>query len=274
MTSFSKPSSLSSRPTSATSRERVLGLNGLIVPKRSYTRGFCKRTTSCVAAGVEGKRASSPAAPDVSSGSWMAMDEPPVWEGDEHAFMKSTACLALPPAVKMLLLSDGSMTRHIGLIRGEEVLVEPFGKPQRAELENIPELCWHKLEGPIVEREVFLRTKTTEPLMYATSWWNEETLSSYMKTMDKPMGTQLSARKVETHKEIDHVFLGESAQLSAALGEKGPFWGRLYTMWSGAKPICILYEVLSGRLLEQAAGSHLQCTFNGDAGNIVNRNGH
>lgn len=99
----------------------------------------------------------------------------------------------MPPSWKVLLLSDGSVTRHLHILTGKPVAVDLLemgriaggggdeggddeveeedrevdyssGLPSGAEL----------LKGPLVQRRVLLRANEGkgEALVYAASWWN------------------------------------------------------------------------------------------------------
>ena len=41
---------------------------------------------------------------------------------------------------------------------------------------------------------------------------------------------------------------GCAPALEAAWGVRGPFWARHYIFWSGAQPLCVIYEVFSPEL--------------------------
>lgn len=68
-------------------------------------------------------------------------------------------------------------------------------------------------------------------------------------TWDKPIGNQVSVQQLCTQRHIEEIYLGNSHELACAMGCNGPFWGRLYVLWSNNGPLCVLHEVLSNKLL-------------------------
>jgi chorismate--pyruvate lyase len=61
----------------------------------------------------------------------------------------------------------------------------------------------------------------------------------------------LSQEHVELYREVQLVYHGHSASLERLLQCEGPFWGRSYIFWHNARPLTLIYEVFSNRLLEQ-----------------------
>ena len=182
------------------------------------------------------------------------------------ASARDDALGALSPTWRTLLLSDGSVTRHLSVLgRAERTEVEVTrrsarddgtrarGRPSR------PSDVEAMLRGPIVRREVYLRAGEVRgadgrPAVYAASWWNEDALAAYLPDEDASMWANLRTRHVELHREIREVYYGESEGLEAAFGERGPFWGRHYIFWSGGAPITVVYEVFNPAAFERALG--------------------
>ena len=112
--------------------------------------------------------------------------------------------LFFPPALQVILLSDGSVTRHLQLMTGLPVSVECLEMRRLEEHEillsnheatgynsdgngisinnNLPPAI-SLIEGPLLQRQVLLHLP--EPLnrafVYAASWWNADTVEEYLK---------------------------------------------------------------------------------------------
>lgn len=82
-----------------------------------------------------------------------------------------------------MLLSDGSVTRHLQLMTGLPVEVDCMEMREIGEeREGLPSSS-ELLEGPLLQRQVLLRLP--DPLdrayVYAASWWNAATVNSYLR---------------------------------------------------------------------------------------------
>jgi chorismate lyase len=108
--------------------------------------------------------------------------------------------------LQVILLSDGSVTRHLQLMTGLPVSVECLEMRRLDDHETLPSSCNGNgynsdgngvsfnfnnnfppaislLDGPLVQRQVLLHLP--EPLnrafVYAASWWNADTVEEYLK---------------------------------------------------------------------------------------------
>lgn len=185
---------------------------------------------------------------------WFALDT--VWEANEKlALQTGTMPALLTPSWKVLLLSDGSVTRHLQLLTDISVEVgmidethvgTPYGTPTGTE----------RIRGPLLQRQVYLKRSGGEALAYAASWWSAEDMKEYMKDGDKPIWQNLAARRAELYREVQRVYLGNNEELEKEFGFKGPFWGRHYTFWHNGRPLTLIYEVFSPRLEKWLGSSH------------------
>jgi len=178
----------------------------------------------------------------VSIAPWFRLDC--VWEGEEA----DVPAGMLSPWWRLLLLSDGSLTRHLQFITGQEVSVQvidmsPVGWDQEgapAELSQIP--------GPWVRRQVWLQTGSGERLVYATSWWPAGLVDQYLQNRDWPIWTSLRELRLELYRDIRRLYYGNSEVLAREFASRAPFWGRHYLFWHQGRPLTLIYEVLSSRL--------------------------
>ena len=169
----------------------------------------------------------------------------PLWQGGEDTVKQGLPHQQLAPTWQILLLGDGSPTRHLRLLTGEPTEVdviemslignEDDGAPQ--DLKFIPE--------PRLRRQVWLRTASGQRLAYATSWWDAEHIDEYLQNRSLPIWESLARSHTELYRDIQGIYYGESKALEIAFGEKGAFWGRHYLFWHNNRPLTLIYEVFS-----------------------------
>ncbi|MGK7881511.1 MAG: chorismate lyase [Crocosphaera sp.] len=174
---------------------------------------------------------------------WHALDI--VWEGDQDVVRRGLPHDTLSPAWQILLLGDGSPTRHLQLLTTEKTEVDlidmsPIGSEDDGtppQIEIVPE--------PRLRRQVWLRTASGQRLAYATSWWDANHVDEYLQNRSLPIWDSLSRLHTELYRDIQGVYYGHSPVLEEAFQEKGPFWGRHYLFWHDRKPLTLIYEVFS-----------------------------
>ncbi|ACB51254.1 hypothetical protein cce_1904 [Crocosphaera subtropica ATCC 51142] len=174
---------------------------------------------------------------------WHALDI--VWQGDEDVVKRGLPHDMLSPAWQILLLGDGSPTRHLQLLTTEKTEVDlidmsPIGSEDDGappQIEIVPE--------PRLRRQVWLRTASGQRLAYATSWWDANHVDEYLQNRSLPIWESLSRLHTELYRDIQGIYYGHSPALEEAFKEKGPFWGRHYLFWHDRKPLTLIYEVFS-----------------------------
>jgi chorismate lyase len=186
---------------------------------------------------------SSSAEPTTPIRNWYALE--PLWQGDATTIHQGLSHAWLPPAWQILILGDGSPTRHLQLLTGEPTAIDlldmsaigedPDGAP--AQLTLIP--------GPRLRRQVWLRTLSGQRLAYAASWWEAKLVDQYLQDTSLPIWASLSKLRLELYRDIQGIYCGHSADLTTAFGESGPFWGRHYLFWHEGQPLAMIYEVFS-----------------------------
>lgn len=169
----------------------------------------------------------------------------PIWQGDEVFVQRGLPHSQLAPAWQMLLLGDGSPTRHLQLLTGEptEVDVVDMSLIGMSEDHAPPQI--HVLPGPRLRRQVWLRTASGQRLAYATSWWEASHVDDYLQNRSIPIWSNLARLRTELYRDIQGIYYGDSAALEQAFGQTGPFWGRHYVFWHHSRPITLIYEVFS-----------------------------
>ncbi|MDJ0718004.1 MAG: chorismate lyase [Prochloraceae cyanobacterium] len=178
-----------------------------------------------------------------SPSKWHSLN--PIWQGGEEIVQQGLPHAKLAPAWQILLLGDGSPTRHLKLLTGEPTEVDvidmsPIGLDDDGaptEIKAVPE--------PRLRRQVWLRTASGQRLAYASSWWDANHVDEYLQNRSLPIWESLSRLHTELYRDIQGIYYGNSEPLEFAFGEKGPFWGRHYLFWHDRKPLTLIYEVFS-----------------------------
>ena len=173
----------------------------------------------------------------------------PLWTGDKAVVEQGLPHDQLSPAWQILMLGDGSPTRHLKLLTREPTevdvidmsLVEVGGDAAPSPIEKVP--------GPHLRRQVWLRTASGQRLAYATSWWEASHVDEYLKNRALPIWASLAELRTELYRDIQGIYIGHSAALEDAFEQKGPFWGRHYLFWHHGKPLTMIYEVFSPYLI-------------------------
>jgi chorismate lyase len=169
----------------------------------------------------------------------------PIWQGDKEVVNIGLPHDQLAPPWQILLLGDGSPTRHLKLLTGEPIEVDVIDmssigtNPDNAppEIDAVP--------SPRLRRQVWLITSSGQRLAYATSWWDALHVDEYLQNRSLPIWESLSRLHTELYRDIQGIYLGNSKALELAFGEKGPFWGRHYLFWHNGQPLTLIYEVFS-----------------------------
>lgn len=174
---------------------------------------------------------------------WYALDA--LWQGTDAAVKQGLPHDQLSPAWQILMLGDGSPTRHLQLLTREPTEVDVIDMSLIGmDLDNAPELI-QAVPGPRLRRQVWLRTASGQRLAYATSWWEASHVDDYLQNRSLPIWANLARLRTELYRDVQGIFYGESSPLEEAFGEQGPFWGRYYLFWHHGKPLTLIYEVFS-----------------------------
>ncbi|MCC3407358.1 MAG: chorismate lyase [Microcoleus sp. PH2017_10_PVI_O_A] len=178
-----------------------------------------------------------------NSQTWHALN--PLWEGAEDAVQKGLPHTKLAPAWQILLLGDGSPTRHLQLLTGEPTEVDVIDMSLVGEDADGAPPQIVAVPGPRLRRQVWLRTASGQRLAYATSWWEASHVDEYLENKSLPIWASLARLRTELYRDVQGIYCGESVALEAAFQESGPFWGRHYLFWHHGKPLTLIYEVFS-----------------------------
>lgn len=166
---------------------------------------------------------------------------------EEEALRHGSPPQLLRPPWRLILLSDGSVTRHLSLLVGQEVHVDCLSMELVAREEETP-LAAQVMGADLIVRKVLLRTPTGQALVYARSWWRASEVEHYLRCVTRggmrdssfvpacaslqlinkavpafskmsrdksqPIWTSLSMQKAELYREIVSVDCHHSTELT------------------------------------------------------------
>lgn len=180
----------------------------------------------------------------------------PLWQGGEETVKQGLPHDQLAPAWQILMLGDGSPTRHLQLLTGERTEVDVIDmSPVGHNGDNAPSLI-RMVPGPRIRRQVWLRTASGQRLAYATSWWEESHVNEYLQNRSLPIWASLARLRTELYRDVRGICYGHSDVLAESFGEPGPFWGRYYLFWHHKQPLTLIYEVFSPYLSRYLGPTH------------------
>lgn len=172
----------------------------------------------------------------------------PLWQADMEGIERQALIAQLPPPWKLLLLSDGSVTRHLQVLTGESTEVDVIDMSAIGMAPDQAPPFLDLITGPRLRRQVWLRTAAGQRLAYAASWWDAAQVDDYLANRRLPMWASLAAQKAELYRELCQVVKGRCAALEEAFSCNSPLWGRYYFFWHAGKPLTLVYEVFSPAL--------------------------
>ncbi|AUC61913.1 chorismate pyruvate lyase Ycf21 [Cyanobacterium sp. HL-69] len=174
---------------------------------------------------------------------WNCLDN--LWQGGEEVVKTGLPHSQLAPPWQILLLGDGSPTRHLRLLTQEPTQVDVIDMSLIGmDKDNAPQAI-ENVPGPRLRRQVWLKTASGQRLAYASSWWSADNVDHYLENRALPIWESLSKLHTELYRDIQGIYYGNCPYLEESFGEKGPFWGRHYLFWHNRKPLTLIYEVFS-----------------------------
>jgi chorismate--pyruvate lyase len=176
----------------------------------------------------------------------------PLWQASSAAVAAGQAAeLAerqpLSGPWRLLLLGDGSPTRHLQSLTGLPVEVEVIAMaPDPNPGEEAPaEVA--ELDLPLLRRQVWLRCGS-HTLAWAESWWNQAQAEQHLRQRNQPIWRSLTAERAELYREVDGLARVEAPWLERGFGQGGPYWSRHYRFFRGGREFTVIREVFSPQL--------------------------
>ena len=153
---------------------------------------------------------------------------------------------------QLLLLGDGSPTRHLQLLTGAVVEVEVAAMAAEPEGWLQPKQV-EELETPLLRRQVWLICGG-ETLAWAESWWNQSKAEQNLRERHQPIWRSLTSNRTELFREVDGLALVNAPWLQKRFKSSGPFWSRHYRFFRQGATLTVIQEVFSPAL-ERFLGS-------------------
>ena len=156
--------------------------------------------------------------------------------------------MPLPAFWRLMLMSDGSPTRHLKSLTGGDVKVDLITMQPETEL---PPQCPNGVQDlvapPYLRRQVW-KYCGKETLMWAESWWNQQTAQETFHDRNLTIWRNLRRDLVELNRDIDQVGQVQDPRLQERFGRTGPFWSRSYSLFKGGRALTVIREVFSPAL--------------------------
>jgi chorismate--pyruvate lyase len=168
----------------------------------------------------------------------------PLWEAPFAEVLTATAGRSLSGGWKLLLLGDGSPTRHLQLLTGQPVEVELIGMvPEPVAAPGAPaEVA--ELAPPLLRRQVWLACGG-QTLGWAESWWNQAEADAHLRDRQLPIWRSLTEGRTELFREVDGLAQVEAPWLEQRFAQAGPFWSRHYRFFRRGRELTVIREVFS-----------------------------
>ena len=167
-----------------------------------------------------------------------------LWEEKASYFLSENNLPEIPGAWKLMLLGDGSPTRHLQLLTKKETKIELIGMSEDIHsYEDGPDEI-NQLKKPLIRRQVWIKNNERK-LAWAESWWNIEQVKVNLINKKDPIWKNLTQDRSELYREVDTIGLVKSDWLEKEFSFQGPFWSRNYRFFRNKKPLTIIREVFN-----------------------------
>jgi chorismate-pyruvate lyase len=145
---------------------------------------------------------------------------------------------------KLMLLGDGSPTRHLQLLTGLPLEVDLIAMaPQTGPDPHAPREV-AELEKPLLRRQVWLACGGLT-LGWAESWWNRAEAEANLQNREQPIWRSLTEGRAELFREVDGLAQVQAPWLEERFGQPGPFWSRHYRFFRQGRELTVIREVFS-----------------------------
>nr|YP_010335859.1 hypothetical protein MW631_pgp043 [Chroothece richteriana]UNJ14265.1 hypothetical protein [Chroothece richteriana] len=151
----------------------------------------------------------------------------------------------MPSCFKLLILSDGSLTRHLQLILNSTIQVE-IDMFDKHSLLNYHYCGIHSvIPGPRISRRIWLITEQKEKVVYAHSIWPRNMFLRDFSNPDQSIGNWLIESEIDVFKYIYKIEYVYSYHLEQNFNSPGPFWSRYYFLVRNGCILTSVQEVFS-----------------------------
>tara|TARA_B100000131_G_C18024705_1_gene575977 strand:- start:19 stop:591 length:573 start_codon:yes stop_codon:yes gene_type:complete len=171
----------------------------------------------------------------------------PSWEAPTDSVMAGNAPGELSGPWKLMLLGDGSPTRHLNLLTGDKVTIKLITMASEAKAGDRAPIEVKELKPPLLRRQVWIQCGQ-HTLAWAESWWNQSEAEHHLINKDQPIWESLTNGRSELFREVDGLSLVNADWLEAEFNTKGPFWSRHYRFFRQQKELTVIREVFNPKL--------------------------
>lgn len=171
-----------------------------------------------------------------------------LWIGQGELFYKGITSTILEQFWQFLLLNDGSLTKQLQILTNKKINVHLLNEAPITLNTPLVSYFTNSLNEPIIERNIFLYSSDVQPLVYATSWWSQNSINSLFLNKNEPIWSNLTQLKIEFYRDLKKIILINSKSLEQKFNQKGPFWGRYYIIWYKNIPLTIIFEIFSPKI--------------------------
>ena len=169
-----------------------------------------------------------------------------IWKASKENVLSGKGNRNLSGPWQLMLLGDGSPTRHLKLLTGHEVAIKVISMALENDRDGVPEEV-NELEPPLIRRQVWL-TCGDLTLAWAESWWNSEEAEQHLQNKNQPIWKSLTQGRSELFREVDGLALVNANWLKLEFQEEGPFWSRHYRFFRQKKELTVIREVFSPKI--------------------------
>ncbi len=170
-----------------------------------------------------------------------------IWEASRESVLSGKGHEKLPGPWKLMLLGDGSPTRHLKLLTGYEVEVKLISMQLVKTIAQTAPKEVNELIPPLIKRQVWL-TCNGLTLAWAESWWNYKEAEQHLQKKEQPIWKSLTQGRSELFREVDGLALFNTSWLEQKFQVKGPFWGRHYRFFRQERELTVIREIFSPKL--------------------------
>ncbi len=170
-----------------------------------------------------------------------------IWKAEKESVLSGKGNNKLSGPWQLMLLGDGSPTRHLKLLTGHEVAVKVISMcMENNNASGVPEEVI-ELQPPLLRRQVWL-TCGDLTLAWAESWWNSQEAAKHLQNKNQAIWKSLTQGRSELFREVDGLALVNADWLRLEFQDEGPFWSRHYRFFRQQKELTVIREVFSPKL--------------------------
>ncbi len=170
-----------------------------------------------------------------------------IWQATKDSVLSGRGNHKLSGPWQLMLLGDGSPTRHLKLLTGHEVTVKLISMAMDNNYQHEVPQEVNELEPPLLRRQVWLKCGELT-LAWAESWWNYLEAEKHLLNKNQPIWKSLTQGRSELFREVDGLALVDNDWLRSEFQEYGPFWSRHYRFFRQQKELTVIREVFSPKL--------------------------